>query len=362
MGFITISDNHGNELGQAMAYRVPMDYPDMPWRADPCLGHTSDGNLYAGVHGRLFKSKDEGRTWSSSTVDFEGFKSMRSFGILPDDTFLMLYERFPDDQGIVDLSVARSVDKGKNWIMSAPLDVSPYTGSPGADGNKFCMLPDGTIIVAVTLRNGDGLLDHDGSILSIGKRGIHDHIYRSIDGGLTWGDRTLVTDHCSETSFLPIPGGKLLAAIRRQRWFLYPDDPPDLWKQTGGKPGFVYKHLFLADSYDGGRTWTNLRQWTKVFGECPGELIRLNDGRILLIYSRRYPYEQGDLRARVSLDDGATWSEKIYIISTGSGYSGSVVLGDNTIVTVAGNTPLEPVTGQEAVPWRMQAVRWLLPR
>ena len=100
------------------------------------------------------------------------------------------------------MAVARSTDRGETWDPGTPLDKGPYTGAPGANGNKFCALPDGTVIVAVTLRNGDGVRDRDGSDLPLEERGIYDYIYRSTDGGSTWGDRTLIVDHCSETSFL----------------------------------------------------------------------------------------------------------------------------------------------------------------
>ena len=357
---VSVRDEAGNEIGRLPAETVAMDYQAMPWRADPCIGRASDGTLFAGVHSRIFESADEGRTWTSFTVAFDGFERMNNFGVLPDDTFLMLYETPPDDLGVRGMAVACSTDRGRTWDPGTPLDKTPYTGAPGADGNKFCALPDGTTIVAVTLRNGDGVRDRDGSELPLEQRGIYDYIYRSTDGGSTWGDRTLIVDHCSETSFLSLGGERLLAAIRRQRWFSYPNDPPDLWKQTGGDPGMVYKHLFLADSDNGGRTWTNLRQWTRVIGHCPGELVQLSDGRIVLLHTNRYPYPEGDLRARVSSDEGATWSDEYYVVSDGAGYSGSIVLDDDTIVTVTGNTPLLP-TGDPAKPWGMHAVRWRLP-
>ena len=92
----------------------------------------------------------------------------------------------------------------------------------------------------------------------------------------------------------------------------------------------------------------------------PGELVQLSDGRIVLLHTNRYPYPEGNLRARVSSDEGATWSDEYYVVTDGAGYSGSVVLDDDTIVTVAGNTQLLP-TGQEAEPWGMHTVRWRLP-
>ena len=186
---VSVRDEAGNEIGRLAAETDAMDYPAMPWRADPCAGLTSDGALFAGVHSRIFESADEGRSWTSFPVAFDGFERMNNFGVLPDDTFLLLYETPPDDAGIRGMAVARSTDRGSTWDPGTPLDKAPYTGPPGADGNKFCVLPDGTVIVAVTLRNGDGVRDHDGSELPLEKRGIYDYIYRSTDGGSTWGDR-----------------------------------------------------------------------------------------------------------------------------------------------------------------------------
>ena len=184
---VSVRDEAGDEIDRLPAETATMDYPDMPWRADPCIGRVSDGSLFAGVHSRIFESADGGRSWRSFPVAFDGFERMNNFGVLPDDTFLLLYETPPDATGVRGMAVARSTDRGRTWEPGAPLDKAPYTGAPGADGNKFCVLPDGTVIVAVTLRNGDGVRDHDGSELPLEERGIFDYIYRSTDGGSTWG-------------------------------------------------------------------------------------------------------------------------------------------------------------------------------
>ena len=76
-----------------------------------------------------------------------------------------------------------------------------------------------------------------------------------------------------------------------------------------------------------------------MIGHCPGELVQLSEGRIVLLHTNRYPYPEGNLRARVSSDEGATWSDEYYVVSDGAGYSGSIVLDDDTIITVTGNTP-----------------------
>ena len=367
VGYVMVVDPDGVEIGRLPAEDVPIDYPGMGWRADPATGAGSDGRLYTAVYGRLYTSVDRGRSWNGRLIEFDGFTASSGFGVLPDDTLVLLYGMPPDERGVHDFAVARSTDTGATWEPGAPLERSPYTGSAGADGQKFCVLADGTAIVAVDLRNGDAVLNHDGTELPVEKKGMHDQVYRSTDGGLTWGDRTPIMPDSSESNFLAMGGDRVLAAIRVQRSYPRPDDPPELWKQTGGSPKMVYKHIFLADSDDGGRTWQDFRQWTKKVGDCPGELVRVSDGRIVLIHCSRYPNERGHVRARVSADEGRTWSAESYIVSVGSGYSGSIVLDDDTIVTVCGNTRLKPATrnyispNANAEPWKMHAVRWRLP-
>ena len=111
---VSVRDDAGNEIGRLEAESAAMDYPAMPWRADPCIGRASDGTLFAGVHSRIFESADEGRTWTSFTVAFDGFERMNNFGVLPDDTFLMLYETPPDDLGVRGMAVACSTDRGED--------------------------------------------------------------------------------------------------------------------------------------------------------------------------------------------------------------------------------------------------------
>ncbi len=58
--FVLVRDEAGNETGRLAAETAAMDYADMPWRADPCVGRARDGTLFAGVHSRIFESSDGG--------------------------------------------------------------------------------------------------------------------------------------------------------------------------------------------------------------------------------------------------------------------------------------------------------------
>jgi hypothetical protein len=93
------------------------------------------------------------------------------------------------------------------------------------------------------------------------------------------------------------------------------------------------KFMYQAESLDGGRTWT-VPFRTDILG-YPPHMLRLEDDRILLVYGVRVaPYGE---RARVSVDEGATWSDEIILCtdtSTDLGYPASAVLGDGSILTV----------------------------
>jgi hypothetical protein len=94
------------------------------------------------------------------------------------------------------------------------------------------------------------------------------------------------------------------------------------------------RELLQAESDDGGRSWS-VPHPIGVWG-LPPHLLRLRDGRILVTYGhRRPPYGN---QARVSDDDGRTWSEPVVISGDGSsgdlGYPSTVQLEDESLVSV----------------------------
>ena len=117
---------------------------------------------------------------------------------------------------------------------------------------------------------------------------------------------------------------------------------------TGDQQWYLmHKRTFLAESEDG-RDWGNFRQMTTIFGDTPGELIQLPDGRVVFLYCHRYAPQHG-LYARISHDEGRTWQpELVGLRNLDYGYSSSTVLKNGTIVSMMGGATL-------------QAVRWRLP-
>jgi hypothetical protein len=89
-----------------------------------------------------------------------------------------------------------------------------------------------------------------------------------------------------------------------------------------------------SESSDGGKSWSEPHS-IGVWG-FPSHLVRLTDGRLLMSYGhRRKPIGN---QARVSADQGRTWSEPLTIsddaVSTDLGYPSTVQLDDGSLLTV----------------------------
>jgi len=94
------------------------------------------------------------------------------------------------------------------------------------------------------------------------------------------------------------------------------------------------RETLQSESADGGRTWS-LPRSIGVWG-LPSHLLRLRDGRLLMSYGHRRP-PFGN-QARISDDEGRTWSETLAISSDGAstdlGYPSTVELADGTLLSV----------------------------
>jgi len=102
-----------------------------------------------------------------------------------------------------------------------------------------------------------------------------------------------------------------------------------------GASGLSCIDLYTSD--DGGRSWRFLNRPVE-FQQAghagnPPCLKQLPDGRLLLMYGNRDAY---NICARISADEGETWSDEIVLRSGGAnwdmGYVRAVVLDDGTVV------------------------------
>ena len=386
----------GEVVGTIPAEYVPLEYPEMPWRGDPGIGASQDGTLYVSLYHRIFYSKDDGRSWDFHPIPAEILKppegstagsvgNYDSFLVLRDGTLLWAYGGSGETDHVI-----RSTDGGNTWEPWSRIEeMSPYDS---AGGNQNCMLElqDGSLLWPTRLGPRREYLEKrrkqiEGGGSWNGPPSWATYLYRSQDGGRSWGDKTLLQEWGTETHVFQLSSGRLLAAIRYQRpqEAPAPANEPDYLRDAdqdtsrpnppGMRPGrgnqsTVGKRVLLADSSDRGTTWSDLRPvWRKesgamdiAFGEAHGHLCQLSDGTVILVHERRYPYERGDIRARISRDEGRTWLPEVYRLSFGHGYGASVVLADDTIVTAVGNSPLDEKGRNPSGKWIAQVVRWRL--
>ena len=403
---LVVKGRNGDVLEEFAVERTSVPSLDEDLRADPLLITTRDETLLATFQStgatlegkpnqgsfRMLSSADQGRTWLEQRIapgPLSGQADVTGFGVLPDDTLLLNWSTLPPpgsdlsreqkldraraagtwderERGSLErhfqaMYVARSTDRGRSWERPVEIDAHPFDQANGL--TQPLTLRDGTVLLAHGLRNGNGHESvPDCQPLPAEELGIRGVIYRSRDGGRTWSDRTAMLNSACEQRLLELPSGKLLAAIRCQLMgagFLGSlwDDDTQAWvdphglrvPEDGGQ-----KHLWLADSSDQGRTWHNLRMIT-VQPDCPGQLLRLPDGRVILIYCRRYAPDTG-VGVMVSTDEGNTWEDQQIVLKLNRDqdngtYASSCLLADGTIVTMAGKNHGN----------RLQSIRWRMP-
>ena len=111
--------------------------------------------------------------------------------------------------------------------------------------------------------------------------------FRSDDDGLTWAPVSIIGPRHNETNIFHLNGNVWLAAARAERM-----------------------ELFRSD--DNGLSWQEPLPVTDR-NEINGHLARLNDGCLLLTYGVRVNGRRG-VCARLSTDDGKTWSTAIQCV------------------------------------------------
>ncbi len=306
--------------------RLPVD----PLSHAHCLGlvQAPNGTIYAGQRTILSKSTDGGRTWEhfhnrdpkKPVFWFDAEGRMQSYG-WPEG------EKFP--------AIWTSEDEGETWERVGRLDM-PTKGEFGLTG-RIIPLRDGTLVAPVEDRTEEASKDW-GTLIS---GTIAAYVCRSTDGGRAWPEHCFMCEWGVETCLTELPSGRLVAVMRYQRPPL-PEDPPDLLERTGATvigAKCPYKHVFLADSEDGGRTWTPPRQLTTVFGQCRGSGVGLSGDRFVVVHDHRYPRSLGSGRAMVSLDGSRTWEDEVYYLGHGmtAGYAESICLDGEEMLTLTGS-------------------------
>lgn len=256
-------------------------------------------------------STDGGRSWQKrgtpAAHEPDTNRMNVAAGLTPGGELLVISSgwsnRYPEGQrglafraGILEPWVCRSADGGRTWTVDRK--AFPARGPRGGDCIPFGdILPgaDGQLRVAIY------------EVLKL--RDDRVYVYRSPDGGKTWGEPAALDTgkYRNETALVHLGGGKWLAAAR-------------------------VSELQLYRSEDDAKTWTACGPVTEA-SQHPGDFLQLRDGRLMLTYGNRTADRGVDVR--FTRDTGKTWSPPLRVadFQGDGGYPASVQLADGSIVT-----------------------------
>src|ERR1019366_8565502 len=197
-----------------------------------------------------------------------------------------------------------SYDRGKNW--NGPFRIPDFGQKGIAARTDYLVEGKNDLTMFLTAAKSNG---KEGRVICV----------RTRDGGKTWeflsfiGPEPAGSDYAIMPSSVRLPGGGFLTAVRH--------------------------HNFI-DAYrsdDAGKTWRFLNvPAPDTGGGNPPSLARLKDGRLAMTYGyRSAPF---GIRARLSDDNGASWSDEIVLRADGGawdlGYTRTVQRTDGKMVTV----------------------------
>ncbi len=239
------------------------------------------------------RSRDEGRTWSTPRILFDGPSDDRDPHIaqMRDGTVLctfFTYRPQPDGKVLCDTCLVASHDAAQSWNTGPKVIAAGWPSSA-----PVRELPDGTRILGVYRE--DGATAYGG-------------IIRSTDGGKTWcapipigkGGGVRLD---AETDFVLLKDGTLYAALRGDR-----------------------VNMHYAISPDRGLTWSAVKD-IGFAAHCP-HFTRLLGGEILLAH--RLPLTA----LHISRDEAKTWQGPYQIDDTPGAYPSTVELKDGTVLIV----------------------------
>jgi hypothetical protein len=194
-----------------------------------------------------------------------------------------------------------SNDRAKTW--DGPCNL-PDFGQPGIAARTDYIIngpKDMTVFLTAAKRNR-----LEGRVITV----------RTLDGGASWDFQSYIGPEPLDYSIMPssvrLSPASILTAVRRRNWI------------------DVYR------SDNNGESWSLVNQAATDIGGNPPSMVRLADGRIVITYGyRKEPYS---IRARVSDDEGLTWSPPIILRADGGGrdlgYTRTVLRPDGKLVTV----------------------------
>ena len=304
-----------------------------------------------GTEGQVYHSQDLGRSWSLLATAPPLHPKMpegliirscnpNGIGTTREGTLLVVWGaransgnasgQDPRDESYHAFAwITRSTDRGQTWESTDPFDPEPFDVI--GDQTTPVQLRGGRLLVPFVVQRWA----RSGSAIDPSNDYFRSLIFSSNDDGRSWTQFSRFTDHSPEPSLLELPEGNLVASIRYQR-NKTSEDPPELatdarlYSGTGAPtdPGcHLFQNTAFSASQDGGRTWATPRIVT-ASAQQSGSILRLSDGTLILTFGR---YGQ---RFMLSYDSGVTWSRDVYELYRCGQYARSIVLDDDTVITV----------------------------
>jgi len=322
MGFWNMGD--GEILQQVTSINSRYESAD-------AISHDNIGRGGGGGKSVALRSRDWGRTWDGANPVFNMMSNQapdmanaKSMGDLQPIDFLDPNVLVANSGTAFGLPNGRTVvrvskDRGRSW--SPPIPV-PLDGLHSLSGmNSVLVRPDGTALIWLMEVDKEGWNRHP-CVYALPPRGTDFHFLTFITPkadpmGNADGDYSSTFRFGGHRWFYPrgylLPSGRMLCVLRSQR------DPR----------GVMWTEVHASD--DGGRTWGFLSR-VNDFGS-PGSLVRLPDGRLVMVYG--YRLAPSGIRATVSEDEGRTWGPELIVRDDGGswdlGYPNAWVTDDGKI-------------------------------
>jgi sialidase-1 len=291
-----------------------------------CEGRKNNRSDHGDIDLVLKRSSDGGKTWSDMQIVYEegGTDEITIGNPCPvvDANTGRIWLPFCRDND--DVFVTYSEDDGHTW--AEPRNITKQVKKP--DWQWYATGPGVAIQLQRGPHKGRLVIPCDHSDNAAGKRRQYSHVFYSDDHGKTWQLGESLPPHTDECQLVELADGTLLLNMR------------NYWGRDGGHPELGNKRA-LANSADGGRTWSELRfDETLIEPICQASLLRYGPATATskdstpgrLLFSNPASKESRHrMTVRLSYDEGHSWPVSKLLHEGPAAYSCLIVLPDRSI-------------------------------